>query len=390
MSDLRPSIPKLGEEEKFRRITLSQQIEFQAPGPQTSEADSPAIHLLRSAEPEYALPVPKEYIHFRIAERAAALLARTRLGPDLAPAQPRCRAALLLGAVFHDALFYLETPGHREPATLLRLPHLLHGKEGNDTHGILRAQAAHTALLAHSDNGPLARAFLVGLVAHVQADVALHPLIYHLSGDYYNEPQAVERHRLLESCLDLSVAGSLRELRKRRLRELLRIISPVKLAPLDYLAVLAGCDTEDIARATRRAWSIFGCMQMLALSRMGNTLARLRPLLPSAWRLPRETLALCYPPAASVEPVLRFLALPIDHKQPVTGAPSTATIRELMEKAAQATMRSCLQLAPAAFGENDPALALDRGPHLDTGLTSPSTIEQTRSTYFATPRFPAL
>ncbi|MGE4293042.1 MAG: zinc dependent phospholipase C family protein [Desulfovibrio sp.] len=340
--------------------------------------------------------MPKEYIHFRVAERAVDLLASTRIGRELAPDRGRLRAALLLGAVFHDALYYLETPGRREPDSLLELPHLLHGKEGHDTHGLLRAQAAHAAALRGSPDGPAARAFLVGLAAHLSADVVLHPLVYHLSGDYFHEPEAVERHRLLESCLDLAVAGDRAELRRRRLNTLLRQCDPVRLAPLDFLAALAGRDSRTTARGMRRAWTVFGRMQALALSLPGAVLARLRPLLPRKARQPREIAALFYPSTSSVNSVLAFLGGSIAYRHPVTNEAHTATIRALMEQAALKTVRLCARLEPAVFGDADPAEVLGRGPGLDTGLDTnseaPRQLQRSGPLlrHFARPRFPEI
>ncbi|WP_022660868.1 zinc dependent phospholipase C family protein [Paucidesulfovibrio longus] len=352
--------------------------------------------------------MPKEYTHFRIAERSAGLLAGTRFGADLVPLQGRVRAALLLGSVFHDAPYYLETPGREESESLLELPHLLHGKKGRDTHALLRAQAAHAAALNGSPEAKEARAFLVGLASHLCADATLHPMVFHLTGDYFGEPGAVERHRLLESCLDLAVAGSRAELRSRRLTRLLRSCDPVPLAPLDFLGVLSGNGNGGVNAALRRAWRTFSRMQFLALSPLGAALARLRPLLPQKSRLPREILALLYPDAASAAPILEFLSGRISYLHPVTGEPRSASIEELMEEASQKTVRLCAALEPAAFGDADPSGVIGRGPGLDTGLGADFSAEAgtnqknapqdeadgfqnaNRLRHFARPRFPRI
>lgn len=330
--------------------------------------------------------MPKEYVHFRIAERTAELLAATHFGPDPRDLRGRNAAPLLLGAVFHDVCYYLATPGAREHPALRELADLLHGKRGRDTHALLRAQAAHAATLARADS-PLAapaRDLLAGLASHCCADALLHPPIYFLAGDYAREPGAAERHRVLESCLDLAVAGSRDELRARRLRDLLREADPGKLLPMSFLAGLAGRPEPETRNALRRAWTVFARIQALALSPAGALLARMRPFLPHGPGPVREIAALCYPPARSVRPLLALLNAPMSYRHPVTGEERTASFRDDMERAAQNAANLCLRLADAA--ENESAAAEVPGPDLDTGLPGGPALPPMR--HFARPRMP--
>ena len=142
--------------------------------------------------------MPKELIHFKTAQRTAALLEKTKFAPCL-HAHPQ---GLLLGSVFHDALFYGITPSARP---LERLTHRLHGADGQDTFTLLRLQTQHAA---EAKDRKLPAAMLVGMVSHIFADVVMHPMVWHFSGDYYatdlNErSRARQRHRALESLMDM-------------------------------------------------------------------------------------------------------------------------------------------------------------------------------------------
>lgn len=323
--------------------------------------------------------MPKEFVHFNVARKAARQLRTGPLGPDLDAHQE----LFLLGAVFHDALFYLETPGHQEPEALLRLPHQLHGQNGHDPYALLRAQATRAASTQAAED----RAFLAGMVTHVCTDVTLHPLIYYLSGNYHEEPQAVERHRLLESCLDIAVAGSLRELRRSTLYKMIGRADPVRHAPCSFLAQTSGCSKDQVRAALHRSWKTFARMNRLALSLPGRMTAALRPLLPPDWRTVREVAALFYPPPSLVASTLRTLQSPLRFQHPVTGHTQHTNVAALLSKAAQSAVRLCRDLEPALFGDADPKQILGRGPNLDTGLPGQAA---DKAIYFAHPRFPPL
>ena len=180
--------------------------------------------------------MPKEVVHWTVAARAAELLSAGPFGPALA----RCPNGLRLGASFHDTLFYLRG---EHPAGMRTLPHRLHGSHGEDTFELLRLQAAH--LHARRDE-PLPTAFFVGLASHIFADAAIHPLVFFLTGNYYDPDErkrtgAVRRHRALESLLDMVAAGSFEAVLGQSLRSLVNgLEGPLSLAcPAQGLAGLA-------------------------------------------------------------------------------------------------------------------------------------------------------
>jgi hypothetical protein len=67
--------------------------------------------------------------------------------------------------------------------------------------------------------------FILGYISHCALDITFHPVIYYLSGNYYDESpekraRAVYLHRHLETCLDLDIKNSMRMHRLIRIKYL--------------------------------------------------------------------------------------------------------------------------------------------------------------------------
>ncbi|OIN99662.1 MAG: hypothetical protein AUJ49_10905 [Desulfovibrionaceae bacterium CG1_02_65_16] len=295
-----------------------------------------------------------------VAERAAELLSEGPFGPALS----RCPNGLRLGAVYHDALFYLRGD---HPAGLVALPHRLHGSHGEDSYDIMRMQAAH---LHARKSEPLPTAFFVGLASHIFADATMHPLVYYLTGNYYDtdarrRTKAVQRHRALESLLDMVAAGGPDEVREQSLRVLVRgLEGPLGLAcPPEALARLAGCGVEAAQKGLSAALETYCTMQTLCrMPVLAGFLRDLSGVLPASLR---EIAALFYAPqlydqSGAVEGRMAY-------RNPVTGDWLHGSLAELMELAARRTARFCAAQAASirALGALKDEGA---GPTLDMGL----------------------
>ncbi len=108
----------------------------------------------------------------------------------------------LFGSISPDIFFY---SGSKE---LLAISESLHGKTGQPT---------NTAILAMLEEGlgPSDLAFILGYITHCALDITFHPVIYYLSGNYYDgdpakKARAVYMHRHLETCLDLGLPNPFR------------------------------------------------------------------------------------------------------------------------------------------------------------------------------------
>lgn len=331
--------------------------------------------------------MPKDLIHFAIAGRTAALLDGTRLAPCLAAE----RHGLLLGAVLHDALFYAIPPGG---APLERLAHRLHGASGEDTFALIRLLADHAAeawaAQARTGQGAtLPVALLVGAVSHLYADVVMHPLVWHLSGDYYAADKAArsmarQRHRALESLMDMVACPAMPGRARFSLRLMLRRC-PGLLEhglPVARMGAMADMTPEAAARALARAWRTFALFQAAYSTRaLARAAFALRPWLP---RPAAELAALAYAPQLMTQAA--FLSGPIPFCHPVTGEPRTASLDELMDEAAARAAALCRRLEPAIF-DQQLALSDESGPSMDTGQPGVSTRDMR---HFADPPFPRL
>lgn len=322
--------------------------------------------------------MPKEIVHWMVAERAAELLA----GGPFAPALKRCPNGLRLGAVYHDALFYLR--GDYADG-LKHLPHRLHGSRGEDSFDLLRLQAMHMA--AHRRD-PLPTAFFVGLASHIFTDATIHPLVYYLTGNYYDPDErrrtsAVRHHRALESLLDMLAAGGPEAVRGRSLRALVQgLEGGLDMAsPAGALARLAGCGVADARRAREEALETFCSMQNLCrMPVLAGILREFSAVMPGALR---EIAALFYAPqlydqAGAVSGRLAY-------RNPASGDGYRGSLAELMELSARRTAFFCAAQARGLAASG--GLAEDvPGPTLDMGLPG---VPVTRARYFAPVPLPA-
>lgn len=323
--------------------------------------------------------MPKELIHFKVAQLTADRLTGTRLGEC---AQSSAQG-LLIGAIFHDALFYGIT------ATAEPVKHLaddLHGADGQDTFALLRLQAEHAALMLDKE---LAAALLVGMVSHLFADTIMHPMVWHLSGDYYakdpaQQSLARQRHRALESLMDMTVCPEMIGRPLFSLRRLLRSLGPelYDAVPTRQLADLADSTDESMRQGVSSSFRIYASLQaLLGLAPLARSLHALMPLMPHNVR---EVIALFYAPQLMRQSTA--MTGPVTYRHPVTGLEATASIYDMIDEAADSAATLCSSLEPTVFDGRP--LALDTpGPSLDAGLPDTPATAMRR---FATPPFPTL
>lgn len=328
--------------------------------------------------------MPKEIVHWMVAERAGRLLADSPFAPALA----RCPGGLKLGAVLHDTLFYLRG---EHPAGMKALPHRLHASHGEDSFDILRLQAAH---VRENAGKPLPAAVFVGLCSHIFADAELHPLVYHLTGNYYDPDErartlAVQRHRALEALLDMVAAeaggsggGGAEAVLDQSLKALVAgLEGPLELAwPAANLARLAGCQPEAAKKALLESLDTYQTMQGLCrVQFLARLLRDLSPLLPAQ---AREIAALFYAPQLYEQRAAVSGAM--GYRHPVTGEGLRASLPELMERAARRTADFCRAQAASMAARGELA-AREPGPSLDMGLPG---VPVSRASHFAAAPLP--
>jgi hypothetical protein len=303
--------------------------------------------------------MPKELIHFKTAEKTAALLDDTRFAPAM-DAYPQ---GVLLGAVFHDALFYGATP---RALPMTRMAHRIHGVRGEDTYALLRLQARHAA---KSGNRDLSAALLVGMASHLWADTVMHPMVWHLTGDYYaasrrEKSLARQRHRALESLMDMTACPEMIGRPLYRIRHQLASLGPdlYKALPLEDMAELAGVKKDKAGPALASAFRVFAGFQgLFPVSRLAWALYAASPWLPDT---AREITALFYAPQWLEQ--ADGVTGPIRYHDPVSDKVREETLPGLMDRAADRAAKLCRRLERAVFDGADQVLP-EIGPSLDSG-----------------------
>ncbi len=321
--------------------------------------------------------MPKELIHFHVAQATAARLADTRF----AEAAARHESALLLGSVFHDALFYAVTPG---AAPAERLAHMLHGADGQDTFALLGLQAE--LVRQCPKRGPATAAF-VGMASHIMTDAVMHPMVWYFSGNYYGDNPLErtlvrQRHRALESLMDMTLVPEMIDNSRYRLRHQLASLNEERPWPVQGLAQMAGLDGPRMQRAVSTGWRIFGTLQSLFPIRpLAQSLFALRRILPDS---AAEVAALFYAPQllAQQSPLQGSIA----YRHPATGEHHVASLPQMAETAADRAEALCRNFAPHLF-DNAPPPSNAAGPSMDAGLAdTPASAMR----HFANPPYPEI
>lgn len=323
--------------------------------------------------------MPKDLIHFTIAEQTAARLSDTRFAPCL----NKNRDGLLLGSVFHDAFFYAMGSGAKQ---LTSLADRFHGDKGQDTFSLIRMQAQHAA---NETDRSLPAALLVGMISHLCADVALHPLVWHFTGDYYAEdPQtrtmSRQRHRAMESLMDMVISPDKLGRPRYRLRILLRRCNTLLShgLPINELAKSARMETRDMQNSLLSAWKTFARIQAVTpVPWLAHSLFTLRPYLPNYLA---EIATLFYAPQLMKQ--AKFIQDEISYTHPVTNEKRTSPLKSLIDEAVTQAEALCRQLETTVFDGKTINLPAP-GPSLDAGMVG---VPTSSMLHYATPPFPTL
>jgi hypothetical protein len=322
------------------------------------------LHFLKVSKKSGAMP--KEITHWLIAAQVADALKGGVLGN--AVASNHC--CLRLGAVFHDALFYLPKPS--KAAHFLPVAYRLHGTKGEDTYDIVR----NLAVTIRNSNrpGPLI-AFLVGVVSHIHADALFHPLVYSLTGNYSDPDPAqrtrsVQAHRRYEALMDLYFCGGLKDLKKYSVKHYLKRaeIPPPHLFDEALATFAREKGLPGLNSAVVRAFRNFAIMQTLYKNQiLSGLLYRLERFLPYGLK---EISTLFYSPQLTAK--LPELSMVITYRDPVTGQALSQSLRKIFNTTVEKTVALCRIIEPATV-HNVPLQLPERGPSLEAGLESLAT-----------------
>jgi len=308
--------------------------------------------------------MPKELTHWLV----AGAVARGLPGSPWAAPLARCPNILGLGAVAHDALYYLPASA---PEICRRVPYVLSGHDGEDSHEVLRLAAESF----RETGAAWLPAWIAGLASHICADQTFHPLVFWATGDYHHPDPAlrsgaVQRHRAFEALMDLHFLGgadgpraALRRAAALSLGRTLRgAEAPLaEIFRLGRLTAPARVPPERAAACQARAWRIFAGFQCAArLTPLSRLLHALRGLMPRGLR---ELAALHYVPAMTRQ--LPALAGEIDYRHPATGEACRDSLDGLFSRAVARCVEMLRDLEGFVFA--DAAWPLPHGGSLDGG-----------------------
>ncbi len=320
--------------------------------------------------------MPKEITHWILAERMAAKLGGTRLG-DAALRAPN---VLKVGAVLPDLPYYLS--GADDLACRMRdTGSEFHGAHGEDTYALLRTLLA-AALDPDAQGRPAVLALIAGVACHIRADIAFHPLVYYMTGNYYDpdparRARAIRDHRRFEGVLDLRVCGGLARVRAWSARGIWQRLECPPAALFRWAA--RDARHPDLQRGLERSVSKFLSAQGLFIHPAAAWLAgALAPWLPAERQ---EAAALFYTP--DLPRSLERLSGTLNYRNPVTGEAHAATVDALLDRAVDEGVALCRRLESVLAG-GDPCALTERGPSLNFGLAAAKASE---ARYFADPPF---
>lgn len=275
-----------------------------------------------------------------------------------------CPEYLYLGAVFHDALFYVSS--REKGARFKRQGTRLHGLKGEDTlflpRGLLREAAGEGR--SGPEREPLL-AFTAGLISHIAADTVFHPFVFYFSGPL-SAPLTKLGHRRLETLMDLFFSRG--QTRPVLLRSHLRRAGQgaTKVFALAGRCLVGEEEAVPFSRTMVRALTRMGRTQVLFQTRpLAWLLFSLNPLLP---RAVKEAIALAQAP--QLGKYLTRLEGRHSYLHPVSGDREEAGLEELFVRAAARTVSLARELvASLEKGENGDQGSI--GPSLSTGLVGP-------------------
>lgn len=300
--------------------------------------------------------MPREIAHWNILELALAGLEAAG-HPALADAVESHHQAAYIGAVLHDAPYYLDFGNSPFQAVAEKL----HGTGGEDTILPLLDLAREAVSVKDSQQRRFQSAVLFGMLSHCAADAVFHPFVYYFTGNYY-DPDPVERmrartnHRLFEVHLDSWFKKKIARQRHTALLALLRACDASLTELCRFVSPLGGQ-----ADTWRRSLRQMALMQAFFSSSVAGALSRLAGLSGShSW----QSIDALFSFRRRVPPP--FFDEMHAFINPVSGEGCSTTAKELLAKAVELTVQYAA--LPAALLAGAEALPRFPGLSLNFGV----------------------
>lgn len=158
--------------------------------------------------------------------------------------------SVCFGGIVADTFFYSSNKD------VVQIAEELHGKEGERTNGLTFELLDH----ARHHRSEAVLSVSMGYISHCVFDMTLHPVIYYLTGNYYDKDatksdQAVYRHRLIETKLDNDINN------KFYLDEILDVNNNKAHEILEIIAVKYNITNGDLIKAYKKQIKINKCLR---------------------------------------------------------------------------------------------------------------------------------
>lgn len=209
-------------------------------------------------------------------------------------------------------------------------------------------------------------ALLLGIITHIQADAAFHPLVYYFSGKETADKKERARHHILESYLDLYFKERLGTPNKGLFSEVIKQIEMEEKAFLEVLANLFSLDRKSGINMIKKALKMNSLIQGLFDKNLPRILLQFLNVLPGMDL--SDSISHFYPHPKPV-PGTMFLH-PFDYRHPVTGQKLKVSVDELAEQTVQRILE-VFDVVEKHYGSKkslSEAFLRLTGPNLYTGL----------------------
>jgi len=320
--------------------------------------------------------MPREITHWKIAEEAAKKLKNTVYEKALL----ENRNCLMVGAVFHDCMYYSLKKAQRSSWAD---PDILHGANGEDTYHIIRCILNYCLL--QKEGKPGVTAFLVGIISHIHADIIFHPLINYFSDNYHSPDKkvrsvSIQIHRRLETLIDIFFCQNMEETKKYSLNRYLRQCE----SPISELLGWMRYNNDNkvsslVIKDYESAFRVFTLVEFLSKRAFFTEFfVRFERIMPEAIR---EISALFY--CRWLTDYLPRISGNLKYKNPTTGVVFLDDLEELFWQSVENTVEMCMELAPFVVDARFINFK-HRGPSMKTGIEGVPACEMK---YFSNERF---
>lgn len=319
--------------------------------------------------------MPKDFTHWTVAEE---ITNSKEFHASIFKAAQEHPGLVIKGAVFPDILYYYK----KGNCYINSVADQMHGPGGEDTFDVLRRllrklfgilkeigqnQGNEESKRKSERKRDYLLAFIVGVVTHIFADANFHPMVYHLTGNYYDcvsskKTRAIIRHRTLECIIDLYFSDGYRHLSRyeetvKEWKEEYNFL----FEELDFVFRDTNTDPVTIFRDAYRDLSDIR-KYILGHKFLCKFLHWVDFLLPSSLR---KKVAVSY--STTLMRYVPEFSQTIAFQNPITGEEFNLSLEDLKNKAKHESIDFCLNHLEKYIEKQDSDIA-ERGPSLESGI----------------------